>query len=177
MERMETLEDLRRGNDAQAWIKDMSAQPVASPRAGSLASAGTQHRRSVGRGAGHWAIEAGRHQNLRGVDLLRRVKLAGDVVVDRLVDGLAILERLDLVEHEVCGTGRVAPGMLGMPSRAGERGRRARPEVPLLSTPMGRRPDGAGARGCLRAVAPKSWALRSRAVTLATLRPSRSYLW
>ena len=46
-------------------------------------------------------VEALEDEDVRGLDLLRGVEHAGDVVVDRLLDGLALLERLDLVVHEV----------------------------------------------------------------------------
>ena len=48
---------------------------------------------------------SGRHQNLRGLDALRRVEDAGHVVVNRLVHALALLQSLGLVEHQVCRRG------------------------------------------------------------------------
>ena len=40
-------------------------------------------------------------QDFRGLDLLRRVEEPGHVVVDRLLDGFARLEILDLLVHQV----------------------------------------------------------------------------
>merc|ERR1719258_752851 len=46
-------------------------------------------------------VQAFNDQDLRGLDLLRRVEEPGDVVVDRLLDGVPRLEGLDLLVHEV----------------------------------------------------------------------------
>ena len=40
-------------------------------------------------------------EHLRGFNLLRRVEHARDVVVDRLIDSLTLLERLDLFVHQI----------------------------------------------------------------------------
>ena len=47
-------------------------------------------------------VEALENENVGGFNLLGGVEHASDVVVDGLVHGLALLERLDLVVHEVC---------------------------------------------------------------------------
>ena len=62
-------------------------------------------------------VEALEDQDVGGLDRLRGVHHAGDVVVDALLHGLTLLERLDLVVHEVCGSKGGTGRSVSSPSR------------------------------------------------------------